>query len=284
MQDSRGKAAKDGAVRAWIPLQRRLENLRQQARSTASFAQRFVILSGILLALVWLVVPVGLLAGSYLLMKYGFGSLDIWMICLMWLLAIGSIYLILRSILILIIVPQLFSYHYRQTWRHLVYSDLGIRIAHDQYFQWVCDELSEHGIYIIPYFVKHPQLEQILETKCWFIRSLIAISKGATKAELMRFGQADVFNYRQSWRFKPGSVKYLGCIGEQLLFGCSPLLLAPATLTTVAGPDFIASRAVLVAFLDFMLEEPPPWVDQLKPPDNIKRPWWWRSVAPLLRD
>jgi hypothetical protein len=55
-------------------------------------------------------------------------------------------------------------------------------------------------------------------------------------------------------------------------------------IVTATGPAFIASRAVLVAFLDFMLEEPPPWADQLTPPDNVKRPWWWRSVAPLLRD
>jgi hypothetical protein len=284
VQDSCETAAKDGAGQPWIPLRQRLEKLRKRAKREARLACRFVLISSTLLVLFWLVIPSSLLVASYLLSKYGYGKYEPWSISLICLFVLGSLHLVIRTFVTLITVPKLYPYHFRNTWRHLVFNDLAIKLAHDQYFQQLLDELSDNQFNVIPYFPKHPQLEQVLETKCWFVRSLISISKGATLAELLRYSQEDVFHFRQSWRFKPGIYKYLGCLGEQLLFGCTPLFLAPATLVSLAGPDFITSRAVLVAFLDFMLEEPPPWVDQLTPPDETKRPWWWRSVAPLMRE
>jgi hypothetical protein len=284
VKGSSEQAAKDSAGQALIPLHQRLVKLREQARSTARFACRFVMFSSTLLALIWLVIPVSLLVGSYLLMKYGYGSIEYWYIYPLCLFALGALYLVFRALLSLVTVSKLYAYYYRQTWRHLLFNDLAIKLAHDEYFQQVCDEFIENEPYLIPYFSRHARLEQTIETKCWFVRSLIAISKGATHAALVRYGWDDSFHLRQSWRFQPGTFKYLGCFGEQLLYGCTPLFLAPATLITAAGPDFIASRAVLVAFLDFMLEDPPPWVDQLTPPSDAKRPWWWRSVAPLMRE
>lgn len=191
-------------------------------------------------------------------------------------------YNILASIFTLITVGKLYNYHYRQTWRNLIYSDQAILIADDSYYIILIEEISASksiSSYSLP---KQMRLERYLERCCCLIRAIRASARGAKPGVAQRRFAVGWHCYTTSWLFKPSWLLFsLLAAGIVLTLGIFLIFITVGIAGQ--GPRFIASRAVLVAFLDFTLEEPPPWVDQLKPPDETKRPWWWRSVAPLLR-
>lgn len=199
-----------------------------------------------------------------------------------WLITILMTGVVLYSIFRLLVSRKLFHYHYQQTWRHLVHTDLALRIAHDPYFNEICFRLAENGEHISRYLPYNPSLENTLEIRCGFIRSFITAAQNVRKDGTLPWDAQGWIAFRLASEFKPSWLKYLGCFGG-CIFSFGTNLFKAAAVKMTVGPAIIASRAVLVAFLDFILEDPPPWVDQLKPPSDAKRPWWWSSIAPLMQ-
>lgn len=194
-----------------------------------------------------------------------------------------GLYTITSSMVSLFTVGKLFNYHYRQTWRNLLFSDQAILIADESYYNNLIEEITTS--HTIAFFTpsKKLQFERYLELCSYVIRALRASAHGCKTSVVQGRFKVDWQCYSTSWMFKPGKQLFL------IFFSACVLtagIIVPISVVLIAaqGPRFIASRAVLVAFLDFILEQPPAWVDKLTPPSDIKRPWWWRSVAPLLRD
>ncbi len=228
----------------------------------------------LLLAVVMIIVPPAMRANGY-------GAAPVWLPYLLWLVALLSLIGVLLHMFFMLTSLKLFNHHYRLTWRYLKHSDLAIRIADFAYYDELGIQLALRGYDIYPCLPRHKTLEQSLELKCGFVRALIAVAQGRP-GDISRIGTDGWFAYLFSKRFEPGAAKYFRYLGESAL-GCVSLVPYQQVTSIGTGTAFIASRAVLVAFLDFMLEEPPPWVDELTPPETGKRPWWLRSVAPLLK-
>jgi hypothetical protein len=185
------------------------------------------------------------------------------------------------SLYIFITTNFLYRYHYRETWRLLQHSNLALVLCGDQFL----DELLMHCNHdILMRFagvVRPRTIEQQLDLCCYMVRALRAEAQHKPPTKVWRLARQGYTGPVDRCFFTNRPVFYLLLMSSVLTLGV--LFITIMIYAQLRAPSYLASRAVLVAFLDFMLEEPPPWVDELKPPENIKRPWWWRSVAPLLK-
>lgn len=266
-----------------MPLWERLSRLRLRARTEARSITNMLSLYCILLGLSFILIVLGYAALLLITNRGEITHPTFQDLAAIWSIAVLGTGVIIYSVFRLLVSRKLFQYHYQQAWRYLAHTDLAPSIALDPFFNEICFRLAENGQHISYYLPYDPSLETALEIRCGFINSYIAAIWNGKSHGTLPWDSQGWIAFRLAAEFKPGWLKYLGCLGG-CIFSLGTNLFRTAAVKMTVGPAIIMSRAVLVAFLDFMLEEPPAWVERLTPPSDAKRSWWWRSVAPLLRD
>ncbi len=151
--------------------------------------------------------------------------------------------------------PGLFDRHYRLAWNQLLASEQPLLFLSEDYRDTVCERAGRFMYVTLWRAPQRWRLEQQLQfCACHLLslRRLLRNPEARLPAGELQTAQLG-FMLQGLFHIDPGAYVPLLVIGIAL-FGIP--LVAAALLWTFAGPRYIISRAVLVAFIDFMLEDP----------------------------
>lgn len=152
-------------------------------------------------------------------------------------------------------LPQQFSKHYSLAWSQMLSSEQPLLFLSEDYRDTVCECAGRFMSVTLWRAPKRWRLEQQLQfCACHMLslRRLLRNPEARLRAGELQPAQLG-FMLQGFFHIDPGAYVPLLVIGATL-FGLP--LVAAALLWTFAGPRYIISRAVLVAFIDYVLENP----------------------------
>jgi hypothetical protein len=271
VQDSRETAANDGTGQAWVPLRQRLEKLRERLRKEVTPA-RIKAQAGSFILAACCFYFAAVLAIQIVSHFASHDRLNIAELAGLLFMMVIAIAFFIKFTAILLSVHDQYDYHRKLAWHDLLYGDLALFILRGVEYRQFAEIFHQRNNDAYADLPREPRLERYLELSCGFIKYLRALERGE---------EIDFMNPRSpEWLVAFNTLSFKSTLTLIFSFLFLPLL----GIVVSACENLLVRNAMLVAFLDFMLEEPPPWVGQLTPPDETKRPWWWRSLAPLMRE
>lgn len=263
----------------------RLWLLREQAMSSTRTAEVLTMVSAVIALLVCLVFTVMIvlfLAGftmaswsagngndavSYLIgITVGFAGAAV-LVCL-------DAYCVLT----LAATKRLFTYHYQLSWREMLYGEQTLLFAAEELHKILQLKVTNSTLLKLHTKPKHKSFGQMLQYCACHIQQLRKLARNPetrlASAALIRGQQ--VFGSQMMFQQTTGTYWIVGLM--TLFF--SNVIFVLAMFYVLYGPRYIISRAVLVAFLDYLLDQPMVRLDLLTPPDPRPLAWWQRLTAP----
>lgn len=263
----------------------RLWLLREQAMSSTRTAEVLTIISAIislLVCLVFTVMDVVFLVGLTVDSWVTNGSSDLLAYYIGGTIAVAVAALLIcfdaYCVLTLAATRRLFTYHYQLSWREMVFGEQALLFASEELHKILQLKVINSTLLKLDTKPKHKSFGQMLQFCACHIQPLRKLSRNPearlSSAALIRGQQ--VFGSQVMFQQSTGTYWALGLIA----FFMTNVIFVLAMFFVLYGPRYIISRAVLVAFLDNLLDQPMVRLDTLAPPDPVPLTWWQQLTAP----
>jgi hypothetical protein len=169
-------------------------------------------------------------------------------------------------------LTRLFPYYYYRSWQQLWHENLAWSYTNEDLHQRLMQAQSQLSMWGSAKFT-YRRLDHYLSFCACHIESLAAAARNPEQVNRWKLRHENQLAQMQTL-FTQQNWVYILCF---FLIGSLGSLLM--LLVMIFAPRYIISRAYLIAFLDFYLEEPRIDVAKLPPPEEPKG-WWARQLAP----
>lgn len=259
----------------------RLLLLREQAMLGVRNAEVLILISNALLLLVSLYLTY--LSASNLMSSYEAAwrhNIGTELVALMFLALLLTLCLSAYFALAAALIKRLFPYHYQQSWREMHFGEQGLLFAAEELHLILQTKVTNATLLKLVTKAKYKGFGPMLQYSACHISQLRKLARNPearlSASALARSQQV----FASQSTFQQSATLYWIIGGVSLLPPFLNLLFAFTLYFTILGPRYIISRAVLVAFLDFLLDQPMVRLETLAPPDPMPKTWWQRLTAP----
>ncbi len=172
---------------------------------------------------------------------------------------------------------RLFNYHYKAAWREMLFGGQALLFCDEERQRILLGKLSSITLLKLQPRPGFRQFSQQLKFCASHMSSLRALQRNPeARLEVYALNLDQQAYLAQGFIAAAAGVHWLVQLCVAVLI--NNLAVALAALFTILGPRYIASQAVLAAFLDYMLEQPMLQVEQLTPPESRPATAWGRYL------
>lgn len=190
------------------------------------------------------------------------------------------VYIIAACLGIAAVSHKLFRYHYIAAWREMQFGEQALVFVDEDRLGILQAKLNKLSMLQLQTRPGRRTLARQLQFCACHMRSLSALQQRAEAKLYIQQLNLDqlVYNSQGLIEF---AAKVHWLLALLLFLLLANITIALAVFFTVVGPRYIISRAALVAFLDYLLDQPLYPVDGLQPPGG-KQLGWWEQFQDIL--